>query len=55
MYEDNLAEFLQYCDEEEELFCAICLAALPEVQTVAGFCQECADGVSAAIVAAMED
>ena len=49
MYDDNLAEFLKYCDEEEDLFCAICLGKLPEVPAVSGICQDCADGIAAAI------
>jgi hypothetical protein len=50
MYEDNLAEFLNYCDEEEDL-CAICLCKLPDVRVINNCCQQCDDS----LVAELED
>ena len=54
MYEDNLAEFHDYCDEQVDS-CAICLRELPDVAAVHGFCQKCADEVAAALVLELED
>jgi hypothetical protein len=48
MYEDNLAEFLKYCDDVED-FCAICLRKLPDVRAVHNCCERCADGLAAVI------
>ena len=50
MYEDNLAEFLNYCDEEED-FCAICLCKLPDVPVINNCCQKCEES----LVAVLED
>jgi len=46
MYEDNLAEFLEYCNDEED-FCAICLCKPPDVRVVHNCCEICADGLAA--------
>ena len=46
MYEDNLAEFIKYCDDVED-FCAICLRKLPDVRVVHNCCEKCADGLAA--------
>jgi hypothetical protein len=48
MYEDNLAEFLKYCDDVED-FCAICLCKLPDVRVVHNCCERCADGLAVVI------
>ena len=50
MYEDNLAEFLNYCDDAED-FCAICLCKLPDVRVINNWCQQCEDS----LVAELED
>ena len=50
MYEDNLAEFLKYCDDAED-FCAICLRKLPDVRVAHNCCEKCADGLAAVIQA----
>ncbi len=50
MYEDNLAEFLKYCDDAED-FCAICLCKLPDVRVINNSCQQCEDS----LVAELED
>ena len=48
MYEDNLAELLKYCDEEE-LFCGICPCKLPDFRVVNNCCQQCEDALAAVI------
>jgi len=50
MYEDNLAEFLKYCDDAED-FCAICLRKLHDVRVVHNCCEICADGLAAVMQA----
>jgi hypothetical protein len=48
MYEDNLADFLKFCDDEED-FCAICLRRLPDGRVADNCCQQCEDAVLAEI------
>ena len=48
MYEDTLAGFMKYCEEEED-FCVICFSKNSHVKVENNCCQRCEDNLVAAI------
>ena len=48
MYEDNLTELSECCDEVED-FCVICSCKAPDVEVTNNCCQRCENELLAAI------